>query len=71
MLVVDDDNKVQATARHARRREGEQVVVREWPHEGERVIVEGIQKVRPGMTVGGKRSRAPPWHRSLGQPTEG
>ena len=31
--------------------EGEQVVVESGLNEGERIIVEGIQKVRPGMAV--------------------
>ena len=42
----------------ARRRGRRQAVIRDGLKEGERVIVEGIQKVRPGMAVAA--TEAPP-----------
>jgi hypothetical protein len=51
VLVVGSDNKVEARRLRLGAVEGAQVVVQDGLNEGERVIVEGIQKVRPGMAV--------------------
>jgi membrane fusion protein (multidrug efflux system) len=51
VLVVGGDDKVEARRVTLGEVEGEQVVVESGLNEGERIIVEGIQKVRPGMTV--------------------
>jgi membrane fusion protein, multidrug efflux system len=58
VLVVGDDDKVEARRVSLGDAEGAQVVVESGLDEGERVIVEGIQKVRPGMAVAA--SEAPP-----------
>ena len=58
MLVVDGDDKVEARRVKVGKSEGTQAVVEEGLKEGERVIVEGIQKVRPGMVVAA--TEAPP-----------
>ena len=44
--------------------DGAQVVVEDGLKEGERVIVEGIQKVRPGMAVAVSEA-PPPGHAEL------
>ena len=49
--MVGGDDKVEARRVTLGDVEGEQVVVESGLNEGERIIVEGIQKVRPGMTV--------------------
>jgi len=51
VLVVGADDKVVERRVKLGLAEGVQVVVEEGLNEGERVIVEGIQKVRPGMAV--------------------
>ena len=51
VLVVGGDDKVEARRVTLGDAEGAQVVVERGLNEGERIIVEGIQKVRPGMTV--------------------
>jgi membrane fusion protein, multidrug efflux system len=51
VLVVGNDDKVEARRVRLGALEGVQVVVEGGLNEGERVIVEGIQKVRPGMAV--------------------
>jgi hypothetical protein len=51
VLVVGNDDKVEARRVRLGALEGVQVVVEDGLNEGEQVIVEGIQKVRPGMTV--------------------
>ncbi len=52
VLVVDDDDTVEArTVTLGEGGEGGDVVVSDGLQEGERVIVEGIQKVRPGQQV--------------------
>jgi membrane fusion protein (multidrug efflux system) len=51
VLVVGADDKVEARRVKLGLAEGVQVVVEEGLDAGERVIVEGIQKVRPGMAV--------------------
>jgi membrane fusion protein (multidrug efflux system) len=51
VLVVGDDDKAAARPVRLGAVEGLQVVVEDGLSEGERVIVGGIQKVRPGMVV--------------------
>jgi membrane fusion protein (multidrug efflux system) len=51
VLVVDSANKVVLRTIAAEERSGKSFIVRTGLQPGERVIVEGIQKVRPGMTV--------------------
>ncbi len=51
VLVVDSGNKVALRTVVAEERSGDFFVVSEGLQQGERVIVEGIQKARPGMTV--------------------
>jgi membrane fusion protein, multidrug efflux system len=58
VLVVGGDDKVEARRVTLGDAAGAQVVVESGLDEGERVIVEGIQKVRPGMAVAA--SEAPP-----------
>lgn len=50
-LVVDDQDKVQQRMLTLDRAEGDQWLVSKGLTPGERIIVEGLQKVRPGMTV--------------------
>jgi membrane fusion protein (multidrug efflux system) len=50
-LVVDGESKVAERVVKATRTQGDQWVVQGGLAEGERVIVAGLQKVRPGMTV--------------------
>lgn len=57
VLVVDRDETVARRGVHLGRVEGAYRVVRDGLNPGERVIVEGVQKVRPGMKVTTK-----PWH---------
>ena len=58
VLVVDGDDKVAARRVKLGQSEGTQAVIEEGLKEGERVIVEGIQKVRPGVVVAA--TEAPP-----------
>jgi membrane fusion protein, multidrug efflux system len=58
VLVVGEDDEVEARSVSLGAMAGARVVVEEGLNEGERVIVEGIQKVRPGMTV--EASEEPP-----------
>jgi membrane fusion protein (multidrug efflux system) len=51
VLVVGEDDKVEARGVRLGAMAGARVVVEDGLTESERVIVEGIQKVRPGMTV--------------------
>ncbi|HEX6114096.1 MAG TPA: efflux RND transporter periplasmic adaptor subunit [Geminicoccaceae bacterium] len=51
VLVVGGDDKVEVRRVTLGDAEGTQVVVEGGLNEGERIIVEGIQKVRPGMSV--------------------
>jgi len=51
VLVVDKDNKVELRPVKTGQRKGTEIAVSEGLTEGESVIVEGIQKVRPGATV--------------------
>ena len=54
VAVVDDENKVSIRTVTAGDRVGTQWIVAEGLKRGERVIVEGVQKVRPGMQVNPK-----------------
>jgi membrane fusion protein (multidrug efflux system) len=58
VLVVDGDDKVEARRVKLGQAEGTKAVIADGLKEGERVIVEGIQKVRPGMAVAA--TEAPP-----------
>jgi membrane fusion protein (multidrug efflux system) len=51
VAVVDKDNKIHFQPVRMGDRSGEQWIVEDGLNGGERVIVEGIQKVREGMTV--------------------
>jgi RND family efflux transporter MFP subunit len=51
VAVVDSDNKVSIRTVQAADRVGNQWVIAEGLKPGERVVAEGIQKVRPGMQV--------------------
>jgi membrane fusion protein (multidrug efflux system) len=71
VLVVGDGDKVEVRRVRLGAMEGAQVVIEDGLSDGERVIVEGIQKVRPGMAVAvseaeparptGQTSRQPPF----------
>jgi membrane fusion protein (multidrug efflux system) len=50
-LVVDKDNKVEARTVKVSRTIGDQWLVDSGLNSGDRVIVEGVQKVKPGMPV--------------------
>jgi RND family efflux transporter MFP subunit len=54
VAVVDSDNKVSIRTVQAGDRVGNQWVIAEGLKQGERVVAEGIQKVRPGMQVAPK-----------------
>ena len=58
VLVVGEGDKVEARRVTLGAAAGTQVVIQDGLKEGERVIVEGIQKVRPGVAV--SASEAPP-----------
>ena len=58
VLVVGNEDKVEARRVRLGALEGVQVVVEDGLNDGDRVIIEGIQKVRPGMAVA--VSEAPP-----------
>ncbi len=51
VAVVDSDNKVSIRTVQAGDRVGNQWVIAEGLKQGERVVAEGVQKVRPGMQV--------------------
>ncbi len=51
VAVVDDDNKVSIRTIHAGNQIGNQWIVTDGLKPGERVVAEGVQKVRPGMQV--------------------
>ncbi|AUM01215.1 MAG TPA: efflux RND transporter periplasmic adaptor subunit [Pseudothauera hydrothermalis] len=51
VMVVDDQNKVEARTVKAERSLGDKWVVSEGLAAGERIIVEGLQRVRPGVQV--------------------
>jgi membrane fusion protein, multidrug efflux system len=71
VLVVGGDDKVEARRVTLGAAEGAQVVVESGLNEGERIIVDGIQKVRPGMTVAASEARptAPTPAPATGEPT--
>jgi membrane fusion protein (multidrug efflux system) len=71
VLVVGDDDKVEARRVTLGDAEGTQVVVERGLNEGERIIIEGIQKVRPGMAVAASEARPndPALAPSTGGPT--
>jgi membrane fusion protein (multidrug efflux system) len=60
VLVVDGADKVEARRVKLGATEGTQAVIADGLKEGERVIVEGIQKVRPGMVVAAAEAPAAP-----------
>jgi membrane fusion protein, multidrug efflux system len=60
VLVVDGDDKVESRRVKLGATEGTQAVIQDGLKEGERVIVEGIQKVRPGMVVAAAEAPATP-----------
>lgn len=60
VFVVDDDDSVQRRNVSLGRREGTRWVVESGLAEGERVIVNGVQKVSPGMTVRATPVSQPP-----------
>ena len=51
VLVVDDDNKAQVRRIETGRELGSDIVVTEGLTEGDLVITEGVQKIRPGQVV--------------------
>ena len=51
VMVVDAENKVDIRRVKTARSEGGWLRIKEGLEDGEQVVVEGIQKVRPGMTV--------------------
>jgi membrane fusion protein (multidrug efflux system) len=59
-LVVEPDGKVAARPVRVSRTVGDRWLVEEGLASGDRVIVEGLQKVRPGMTVAPVEAAAPP-----------
>jgi membrane fusion protein (multidrug efflux system) len=71
VLVVGGDDKVEARRVTLGDAQGTQVVVESGLKEGERIIVDGIQKVRPGMTVAATAAtpNPPTPASSVGQPT--
>jgi membrane fusion protein (multidrug efflux system) len=54
VAVVDGENKVSVRTVQVGDRVGTQWIVAEGLKQGERVVVEGVQKVRPGMQVNPK-----------------
>ena len=58
VMVVGDDDKATLRRVTLGEAEGTQAVVREGLKAGERVIVEGVQKVRPGMDVAASEAQA-------------
>jgi membrane fusion protein (multidrug efflux system) len=51
VAVVDSENKINIRTVKVGERVGTMWVIDEGLHPGERVVVEGLQKVRPGMAV--------------------
>jgi membrane fusion protein (multidrug efflux system) len=60
VAVVDDENKVSIRAVKVGERSGTDWIIDEGLKPGERVVAEGVQKVRAGMTVNPKPFSAPP-----------
>jgi len=59
VMVVDPDNKVEQRRIKTGRADAGNIVVRDGLQAGEKVIVEGIQKVRPGVVVDAKEAKNP------------
>jgi len=59
-LIVDKDNKVEARPVRVSRTVGDQWLVEEGLAAGDRIIVEGLQKVQPGATVNPVEAGTPP-----------
>jgi membrane fusion protein, multidrug efflux system len=59
VLVVDTDNKVEVRRVQIARGAGDRVTVQKGLSAGERVMTEGIQKVRPGQTVQANEAAEP------------
>ncbi len=79
VAVVSPDNKVSIRPVKAGVRTGSMIVIAEGLQPGERVVVEGLQKVRDGITVNPKlmssetqtaQPAAPPMSQSTATPTE-
>src|SRR5215475_2174949 len=60
IAVVDSENKINIRAVKVGERVGTMWIIDEGLHPGERVVVEGLQKVRPGMVVHPQPFVAPP-----------
>jgi membrane fusion protein (multidrug efflux system) len=72
VLVVGGNDKVEARRVTLGTSEGAQAVIQDGLKEGERVIVAGIQKVRPGMAVTATEAPpVPPAGQAAAQPTAG
>jgi membrane fusion protein, multidrug efflux system len=71
VLVVGADDKVEPRHVALGDEVGAQVVIREGLQQGERVIVEGLQKVRPGMVVAVSRAAAMPVNQTASLPRSG
>jgi membrane fusion protein (multidrug efflux system) len=59
VMVVDPDNKVEQRRIETGRADAGNIVVKDGLQAGENVIVEGIQKVRPGIVVDAKMAKNP------------
>ena len=59
VAVVDNGNKISIRNVKPSDRVGAQWIIDEGLKPGERVVAEGVQKVRPGMTVNAKPYAAP------------
>lgn len=84
VLVVTDDNKIDRRAIRTGRTVGDQWQVREGITEGERIVVEGLQRAKPGREVlpvlldnatentadiaGGKQALLMPWEKIIRHP---
>jgi len=60
VLVVDDQNQVAQHFIQTGAREGALLVVNSGLEAGDQVIVEGLQKVRPGVTVSAAQKQIDP-----------
>jgi membrane fusion protein (multidrug efflux system) len=70
VLVVDDQNQVAQHFIQTGSREGALLVVNSGLETGDRVIVEGLQKVRPGVTVSAVEKQIDPQTGALIQTDE-
>jgi membrane fusion protein (multidrug efflux system) len=59
-MVITDDNKVELRVIKTDRAIGDKWLVREGLKAGDRLIVDGVQKARPGATVHGAEMPADP-----------